>query len=393
MAKARLTKKSVEAIEPAEKEIILWDADLTGFGCKVTPKGRRIYFCYYRTKGGQQRRPTIGRHDPLTCDEARNIARQMLADVATGGDPSAQRQEHRLGATLAGLSERYLSEHARVKKKPGSVAEDERNLSNHILPALGQKKLSDLTRSDVARFHQSMHRKPGAANRCIALLSKMFNLAELWELRSDGSNPCRHIQKFPERKIERYLSPEEMGHLGKVLADSEAQGFEKLSVIAAIQLLILTGCRRNEILTLQWDHVDLDHNCLRLPDSKTGSKVVYLNGAAREVLGRLEHLESNPYVIIGAKRGTHLVNIEKPWRRIRDRAGLHDVRLHDLRHSFASIGAAAGLGLPMIGALLGHKEASTTQRYAHLAADPLRQANELIGEHIATALNHNLGEG
>lgn len=391
MPKLKLTKRVVEAVTPASRDIILWDTDLTGFGCKITPKGKRIYFCYYRTRAGQQRRPTIGPHGNLTCGEARDIAKNMFADVAKGEDPSGERKRHRTAPTLAEFSERYLSQHARVKKKPLSAQADERNLRNHILPALGRKKVTDISRTDVAAFHQSMREKPSAANRCLMLLSKMFNLAELWGVRPDGTNPTRHIEKFKERKIERYLSAEELARLGKVLADCERVGSESASVIAVLRLLIFTGCRRDEILTLRWQDVDLDKACLRLPDSKTGAKQVFLNSSALEVLANTKRRENNPYVIPGAKRGRHLVNIEKPWRRIRERADLPDVRLHDLRHSFASIGAEVGLGLPMIGALLGHKDAATTQRYAHLASDPLRHANEIVGQLITATMHGGKG--
>jgi integrase len=386
MSKIKLTKSAVEAIVPADKDLVAWDKDLPGFGVKVTPAGRRVYFCYYRTESGQQRRPMIGQHGQLTCDEARGIAKDMLADVRKGGDPSHSRKEKRQAPTLKEFAERYLSDHARTRKKPLSIQADERNLRNHVLPALGRKKLPEITRADVARFHQSMRDKPGAANRCLMLLSKMFNLAELWGLRPDGTNPCRHIQKYAERKIERFLSPDELAGLGKVLADAEAKSTAPRTVIAAIRLLIFTGCRRDEILALRWEHVDFDRQCLRLPDSKTGAKSVYLNAAAIEVLRAIPFIEGNPWVVVGGKRGTHLVNIEKPWRAIRQAARIPDVRLHDLRHSFASVGAAVGLGLPIIGALLGHREAATTQRYAHLAADPLRTANELIGREIAKAM-------
>lgn len=383
MAKIRLTKKSVEAIIPGEKDVIVWDEDLPGFGMKVTPSGKRSYFCYFRTLGGQERRPSIGQHGVLTCDEARNIAKDMLAEVRQGGDPSQARQEQRQAPTLAEFAERYLADHARPKKKALSVEADERNLKNHVLPALGRKKLPDITRADIARFHHGMHDKPGAANRCLMLLSKIFNLAELWGLRPDNTNPCRHIEKFAEKKIKRFLSRAEYARLGAVLAETN---IKQPSVTAAILLLIYTGCRRDEILTLRWEHVDFDHKSLNLPDSKTGQKSVHLNEAALDVLRAIQPVEGNPWVIVGNIKGRHLVNIEKPWRAIRERAGLADVRLHDLRHSFASVGAATGIGLPILGALMGHKEATTTQRYAHLAADPLRAANELIGQEITRVM-------
>jgi integrase len=386
MAAVKLTKRVVEAAKPGAKDIILWDNELKGFGCKITPKGKRVYFAYYRTRGGQQRRPTIGAHGPVTCEQAREIARQWLGEAAHGGDPSAHRKAKRDTPTMAAFAERYLAEHARPKKKPLSVEADERNLRNHVLPALGRLKVDAVTRADAQRFHHSMKATPGAANRCLALVSKMFNLAEKWGLRPDGSNPCRHVEKYPERKIERFLSADELARLGQVLSSAERSGVHSY-VVGAIRLLIFTGCRRDEILKLRWEHVDMERQCLRLPDSKTGAKVIYLSPPALEVLAGLERQEGNPYVLPGQVPGQHYVALEKAWHGLRFRAGLSDIRLHDLRHSFASFGAAAGLSLPIIGALLGHREAATTQRYAHLSADPLRQATDRIGARIASAMN------
>jgi len=383
MPKIRLTKKIVEAIAPEAKDVIVWDSDLPGFGLKVTPAGKRVYFCYFRSLAGQQRRPTIGPHGVLTCDEARGIAKDMLAEVRKGGDPSLARQEKRQAPTFAEFAERYLADHARLKKKPLSVEADERNLRNHILPQLGGKKLSDINRADIARFHQSLREKPGAGNRCLMLLSKMFNLAELWGFRPDYTNPCRHIEKYGERKIKRFLMGDEYARLGAILGETAKT---QPAVTAAILLLIYTGCRRDEILTLRWDYVDFDRKCLNLPDSKTGEKSVHLNEAALEVLQSIAPVEGNPWVIVGSIRGAHLVNIEKPWRAIRERAGLPDVRLHDLRHSFVSIGAAMGLGLPILGTLVGHKDVSTTQGYAHLDDNPVKAANERIGQEITKVM-------
>ena len=390
MAKVKLTKRAVEKVEPGPKDIILWDSELKGFGCKITPKGKRVYFAYYRTPNGQQRRPKIGDHDPMSCEEAREIARQWLANSRTGGDVSAKRKADRDAPTVADLAARYLSEHAELKKKPRSVASDRALLRLHILPALGRMKVASVARADVSKLHYAMRRTPGAANRTLALLSKMFNLAEKWDLRPDGSNPCRHVEKYAERKIERYLTPTEFARLGDVLAEAEQAQTEMPSVIAAIRLLAFTGCRLSEILTLRWNSTDWEQGCLHLPDSKTGRKTVYIGAPTLEVLSRIDRDPNNPFVITGRKPGTHLVNLEKPWRRIRKRAGLDNVRLHDLRHSFASFGAGAGLSLPMLGKMLGHTQAQTTARYAHLAADPVKRAVDTVTADIAAAMN---GEG
>lgn len=385
--KQKLTKRAVEGLQREEKEFIVWDTEIPGFGVRVRPSGRRVYILKYRTKKGTPRKPAIGRHGSITAEQARSIARTWLAEVHKGGDPAAETEAGRNAPSLSEFAERYMKQHAEVKKRPLSVAADERNLRNHILPKFGRKKLIDINRQDIIRFHHSLKDKPGAANRCVALLSKMFNLAEKWGLRPDGSNPCRHVEKYKERRMERFLSNDELARLGEVLAEVECTGTELPSAIAAIRLLLFTGCRRSEVLTLKWEHVDFERHCLRLPESKTGAKTVYLSPPALEVLTGMERQEGNPYVIRGAKPGSHLVNLTKPWHRIRAKAGLDDVRIHDLRHSFASVAVAGGLSLPLIGALLGHTQPQTTARYAHLAADPLRQATELVGRRIAAAMD------
>jgi len=263
---------------------------------------------------------------------------------------------------------------------------DRANLKNHILPHFGSMKVREVSRDDVSKLRHKMRDTPYQANRVLALISKMFNLAEKWGLRPDFTNPCRHIEKYAEKKADRYLSKDEFSRLAAVLNEAKATRTEPPSAITAIRLLILTGARLNEILTAKWDYVDYEHSCLRLPDSKTGAKVVFLPPLAIEVLRDTERLADNPHIITGRNPGSHLVNLEKAWRRIRKLAELEDVRLHDLRHSFASIAAGQGISLTMIGALLGHSQPQTTARYAHLASDPLREATNQIGQQISDAM-------
>ena len=386
--RAKLTKRVVEGVSPAERDVLVWDTELPGFGCKVTPKGRRSYLLYYRTADGRQRKPALGTHGALTCEQARDMARRMLAQVVSGGDPQGEKREGRAAPTIAELAERYLAEHAATKKRASSARMDKLNLRVHVLPALGQLRVKDVSRADVAQLHHAMRSTPGAANRVLALLSKMFNLAERWGLRPDHTNPCRHVQRYAERKMERFLSPEEMARLVAALAEAEQDGTETPSVVGAIRLLAFTGGRLGEILGLRWEHVDSANGCLRLPTSKTGRKVIVLNQAASEQLQKLSAnaSEDSPWVIEGAKAGAALVNLQKPWHRICLKAGLESVRLHDLRHSFASAAVAGGLSLPVIGALLGHQHPATTARYAHLAADPLKAAAELVGARLRPAV-------
>jgi integrase len=282
--------------------------------------------------------------------------------------------------TIKELADKYMKEHA-PHKKESSRKGDKVLWEKHILPVLGSLKVSSIDRNDIAKLHHSLQQFPIAANRSLSLLSKALNLAELWGYRPNHSNPCLHIKKYSEQKRETFLSQEEIARLMAILNEEEKSSHNPWSLYA-IRLLLLTGCRLNEILTLKWEEVDFNNQCLRLRDSKTGKKLVYLSTVAVEILKNVPQLENNPYVICGEKKGAHLINLQKPWRRIRKKADIDHVRLYDLRHTFASIAASDGLSLPIIGALLGHKQTQTTARYAHLIGKPLLEATEKIGGRI-----------
>jgi integrase len=322
----------------------------------------------------------------LSLDDARVLAQEYLRGVRYGQDPAGDRQAMRQAPRVEDLAERYLREHADVKKKPRSAEMDHVNLRLHVLPVLGTVRVDTLTRADVARLHHGMRATPGAANRVLALLSKMCALAEQWGLREPGTNPVKGIQRYPEKRRERHLSPAELERLGDVLRTVELERTESPSSVALVRLLLLTGARLGEGLGLRWDRIDWQAGSVRLADSKTGPKTLYLSDAARAVLINLPRLDDNPWCLPGRVHGRPLVNPQKPWRRMRAAAGLDDVRLHDLRHTYASVAARGGLSLPMIGALLGHTEAQTTQRYAHLVGHPVKQAAEQVGEAIRVAL-------
>ena len=242
--------------------------------------------------------------------------------------------------------------------------------------------MRDIKRSDIAELHHALRETPYQANRTLGVLSKMFSLAEMWGMRPDGSNPCLHIKRYKEEKRERFLSAEEFARLGKVLDDTLRDGSETRSAVVAIRLLMLTGCRLSEIQKLRWEHIDLEAGELRLPDTKTGGRAVPLAPSAVRLLESLPRDEDNPWVIAGRKAGSHLTDLQHPWRRIREKAELDDVRIHDLRHSFASRALALGEGLPMIGKLLGHTQVQTTARYAHLARDTVKASAARIGDSI-----------
>jgi len=385
--RGKITIRTVAALVPeAEKEVTLRDSALAGFEVRARPGGAKVYTVRYRVGGGRNapmRRVTIGAHgSPWTPEGARVEARRLLALVAQGKDPAGTKAEAKAAPTVADLARRFLAEHAEAKRKTSTAKEYRRLLDHVVLPALGKKRMADITRQDVARLHHARRATPTEANRALAVISAMFNLAERWGERPDGSNPCRHVEKFSQRRRERFLSGEELGRLGDVLAGYDGSPYYS----AAIKLLVFTGARLGEVLGLQWQWIDFDRGEARLPDSKTGAKTLHLPPPALAVLAELPRIEGNPYVIVGGVAGAALVNLEKPWRAIRKAAGLEDVRLHDLRHAFASVAAASGMGLPIIGKMLGHSQAQTTQRYAHLASDPVKAAAAIVAGKIAAAM-------
>jgi integrase len=454
--RGKITKRSVDALKPAAAPVFLWDTEVPGFGCKITPTGKRIYVLQYNL-GRHSRRYTIGLHGAdVTAEQARDEAILLRGQLRADHDPAAERKTRRAVPFFSEFGEQYLRDHAEQKKKQQSIDADRRNLTNHLVPAFAALRINEIAQADVARFHAGMSAKPGAANRCLALLSKMMNLAEAWGMRASGSNPTRHGERYPERKMQRFLSEAELARLGACLAeiaaadDSDADRTairalraagvnyaearvlrwdqvdlgrrrldlvneageplainlpaealralralehggrlfvlpprrEAAEVIAAVRLLVLTGCRRNEILTLRWPYVDLQRGVIHLPDSKTGPKLVPLGAPARLLLNELPRLNSNDHVLPGRIRGGHFVGLEKAWQRIRRRAGLPGLRLHDLRHSFAAVGAGMSESLLIIGSLLGHAEPGTTARYAHLSNDPQRAAADRIAGRI-----------
>src|SRR5262245_36092300 len=394
MAVANVTKRAVDAAKARSVDSYLWDKELHGFGLKVTPAGSKVYLVQYQLGGrkGRTRRVTIGRHGELTPTAARAEAKRLLGEIAAGRDPADERDKAKGGKSLAVVLQQFMAEHVRPKLKARSATEYQRTARLHILPRLGRRPLGELKRQDIAKLHHELASTPYQANRTLALLSKFFGWAEKHGLRTDGSNPCRHVEKYREGRRERFLSQAELARLGDALREAETDKSCSPWVIAAIRLLTFTGARRNEILTLRWEHVSEAHECLMLPDSKTGRKAIHLNAPALALLQTIPRLESNPHVICGEKPGQHLANIEKPWRRIRKAAKLEDLRLHDLRHSFASVAASGGQSLVVIGKMLGHSKVTTTARYAHLADDPVKAASDAVGRHIAAAMEGVSGE-
>jgi integrase len=385
----KITKRSVDALRPGPegREAVIWDTEVKGFGVRAQPGGSKSYIVHYRTetgRGAPLRKVTIGKHgSPWTAEAARREARRLLGLVEGGADPAASKVAQREAPTIADVVERFYAEHAQAKRKASTARVYRGLLDRIILPTFGKRKVADITRADVARFHHENRAAPYQANLTLAILSKMFSLAELWGLRPDGSNPCRHVEKFRERKRERMLSADELARLGDALARFDGSPY----AVAAVKLLVFTGARLGEVLGLRWEWVDFERGEARLPDSKSGAKTLHLPPPALALLADLPRLEGNPHIIVGYKTGAAMVNLQTPWQAIRGAAELDDVRLHDLRHAFASVAVSSGMGLPIIGKILGHTQAATTARYAHLASDPVKAAAAAVAGKIAAALN------
>lgn len=402
----KLIKRVVDKLKPDPNggDLVLWDSEIRGFGVRVKPTGVVSYLVQYRNRQGRSRRLTLGKHGVLTPEEARTEAKKALGTVQKGGDPAEDKGEARRDPTIRELCDLYLAEGPAAKpaKKASSWAADVSNIRRHIVPLLGRKHLRALTRADVERFQRDVTQGrtaadektgprgraiveggPGTAARATAVLGAALAFAVQRGLRPDS--PAGGVKLNKGRKVERFLSIAELARLGVAMAAAERAG-GNATMITAIRLLLLTGCRKNEILGLRWEWVDLERGALRLPDSKTGAKVVPLGAPAREILAGLPRRESCPWVLPAAKGDGHMIGLPRAWRKIAEAAKLEAVRLHDLRHGFASVAVADGSSLYILGKVLGHTQARTTEKYAHLDADPVLAIADRTSRKIAAAL-------
>lgn len=383
MPKTKLTKTRIENLQtPKSSETLYWDEALPGFGVRIKPNGNRSFVVQYRNREtGRSRRMTIGKLGPLmTLHQAKEQARQILSDVMRGNDPVAEAKSRRSAPTMADLADRYLAEHAIPKKRPGSVRNDRSMLARHVLPRLARLKVHEVRPRDITSLHNALATTPYEANRTLALLSKMFTLAIRWELRTD--NPTLGIEKFPEQRRTRWLSDEELARLMDALEVHPNQ-----IAADAIRMQLLTGARIGEVLTSQWSDFDLERGVWTKPSHHTKQKRTEhlpLSAASVALVGQMKGLrgEVSQFLFPNHAGSDHIKDLKAFWRSVTATAKLQDYRIHDNRHTHASHLVSSGMSLPIVGRLLGHTNPSTTQRYAHLADDPLRQAAEVMGQKL-----------
>lgn len=423
----KLTKRAVDAARPGARDRFLWDTELKGFGCKVTPAGKRVFIVQYWAPRLHRvrRRLTLGSYGPLTVDQARAAAQRILGRVASGEDPAAERTSGRQRAreqTVQLASEAYLAE-ARIRMVATTATEYDRMFRQVVLPAFGKKPVAQVAYSDIADLHLRYGEHHASGNNLLTMLKSFFNWAEKRGYRPRLSNPCAGVEPYPKREVERFLSPEEVARIGEALVTAETVGLPPAPrhqkrtareetkkhrpkkwdapipadpiAVAAIRFLLLTGWRKQEALTLRWVEVDRLRTSAVLPKTKTGKSARPLGAAALELLDRLPRVDGSPYVFAGATRTlpsgelappAPLKDVRRLWAAVRHATKLEDVRLHDFRHTLASFAVGSGYSLFITGKLLGHSQAGSTQRYAHLADDVRKEAADTVSGVLAAAL-------
>jgi len=402
----RLTKSAIDKAAPRERLYTINDSQIPGFMLRITPSGVKTFVYQYRPLGGRKsgtKTITIGRFGSITVDQARERARQFQAAVIAGRDPAQEKKERRNEWTVSDLCKDYLL-HGTGTKKASTLATDRGRIERHIIPLLGSKRLSTVSQTDMEKFLRDVAngktatdtrtRKrgraivrggKGTASRTVSLLGGIFSYAIRNRLLE--KNPVHGVRKYPDRRKDRFLTDAELEALGKALEEFQGKDPDRRGILV-IRLLLLTGARKSEIERLQWSEVDLSTGHLRLMDSKTGQKVILLSSDARKVIKEAVALGGDPWVFPGNCLEKPFSGTPKIWARVRKLAGLGDVRLHDLRHTFASIAVSNNISLHIVAALLGHRDPSTTLRYAHLTADPVRNASDKIAEQIASQLTN-----
>jgi integrase len=387
MAKIKLTKSAVDAAQPQAQAIELRDTLVPGFLCKITPAGRKVFMLQYRTNAGERRKPALGLFGELTVEQARSLAQEWLAQVRRGGDPAADKAEARQAPTVEELCKKFMEDYSKKRNKPSTRVGYQGVIDRCIIPLLGRKKVHDVKRPDVAGLMEKLSYKQTEANKAFSILRKMFNMAEVWGYRPDGTNPCRHVPMFPAGKSTHLISDDDMGKLFRQLDKIEVEGLENYVIPLAIRLQFEFAARRSEIVTLEWEWVDLENRRVVWPDSKTGGMSKPMSEEAYRLLSTAPRQEGNPYVLPSPRHpAQHLTTGEYygGWCRVLKAAGATHVGTHGIRHRSATDIANSGIPVKVGMALTAHKTVAMFMRYVHTEDDPVRKAAELVANRRKT---------
>ena len=387
MAKIKLTKSAVDAAQPQAEAVELRDTLVPGFLCKITPAGRKVFMLQYRTNAGERRKPALGLYGELTVEQARSLAQEWLAQVRRGGDPGAEKAEARQAPTVADLCKKFMEDYSKKRNKLSTQAGYQAVINRNIIPLLGRKKVQDVKRPDIAGLMEKLSYKQTEANKVFSVLRKMFNMAEVWGYRPDGTNPCRHVPMFPAGKSTHLISDEEMGNLFRQLDKIEVEGLENYVIPLGIRLQFEFAGRRSEIIALEWDWVDLQNRRVVWPDSKTGGMSKPMSEEAYRLLSTAPRQEGSRYVLPSPSHaGKHLTTGEYygGWSRALKAAGATHVGTHGIRHRSATDIANSGIPVKVGMALTAHKTVVMFMRYVHTEDKPVRDAAELVANRRKT---------
>ena len=366
---AKLTTKFVTKVQ-SDNIKVFWDDQLKGFGLCVHPSGKKTFLLKYRIGRGRRavtKKHSLGSVPVVSVEAARLKAKNFLFVASQGIDPIKKDQE---SLTIKELCEQYIDRHAVLHKKKSSLVRDENLIKGVVIPVFGKIRVADLNRSHLIKYHHSKKDTPIMANRFLALISTMMNLAEKWEYRPQNTNPCKYVDRYKEKKRQVYLSMDQLERVGQAMR--QLKNTESFYALSALKMLLVTGCRTSEILNLKREYVDIANNCIHLPDSKTGARTIHLSPVAFDILNALPSEEG--FVFHSPRENKRLTTLRCLWKKICGITDLKDYRLHDLRHTYASFAVSGGFSLPIIAKMLGHADIKTTERYAHLHQDPVNKA-------------------
>jgi len=389
MAKIKLTKTVVEAAQPQAKDVELRDTVVPGFLCKITPAGRRVFMLQYRTNAGERRKPALGQFGELTVEQARIMAQGWLTEVRQGGDPGGAKAEARKAPTMEELCKKFMKDYSSKRNKPTTQAGYQAAIDRNIIPMLGRKKVYDVKRPDIAGLMEKLSYKPADANRTFGVLRKMFNMAEVWGYRPDGSNPCSHVPMYPAGKATRLITDEEMVRIFHRLEEIEAHGLEHYAIPLAIRLQFEFAARRSEICTLEWDWIDWENRRIVWPDSKTGGISKPMSEEAWRLLSTAPRREDCPYVLSSPNDASKRLTYGEHyggWTRVLKAAGVPHVGTHGIRHRSATDIANSGVPIKVGMALTAHKTVAMFMRYVHTEDNPVREAAELVANRRKTVV-------